>query len=254
MATELQDREVALVIGSELPPVFARYVLHNPQALDTRPPFGIEFNGRQPRPALHERIAQVDAAGRQFGITLAGCAPIARGPILLPQARGILAPLAIDPHFQAGALGAPWSVRSRLRRMAKSPLEFDDFYILHELSDVAFEAASHRQDVRVADLATLLGPPKVDPVARLLADGTERVAKAAAVVVVAGTAIPIAAVTAVAALTAAAAAIPALAVGALLLTAIPAMGVDPVLLGAVSANGTISEGNPAAFYILACWR
>jgi hypothetical protein len=241
----LADRAVAPVLVRYEPPAASRIAI-------TRPPFVGELGGLLANRALAQRIAEVEEVGCPLGVAFVGCAPHSVAPIMLPAARGVVLPLALDPHFCSQALGMPWSVRSHVARLARSDLRFDTFYIFHELSQASLTVAIARKDLRVADLSQLLGPPKVDPVAQFLADGTERVARVAAVTLGVAIAVPVVAVTAIAALTVALAAIPAMAVTALAVA--PAAGLDPVLLGAVSADGSLDVGTPAAFFHIASWR
>jgi len=258
MAIELLERHSAgLLTDPEIQPALARYVPQTPPPIthggSSNPIPYLEVAGAN----LQSRVADIEHLG--LGIDFIGCAPLTLQPILLPMSRAVVVPLALDPHFRQQALGMPRSVRRHVSKLARTELEFDTFYILHELTPASFTHIAQRQDLLIADLGTAIGPPKVDPVAGYLARGTEIVARygaaTAAVAIAAPLAIAATVAVAAATVTVVAAATPLLGLGAVAaLAAAPVIGLDPVLIGAVTSDGDLSVGRPAAFYRIASWR
>jgi hypothetical protein len=256
MTTDLLERSTASRLADPaVPLILARWQPEAPVAVQS--PVQPASRRESGTLALRRRVADVEKWN--LGVDLIGEAPLALAPILLPSPRAVVTPAAHDPHFKEGALGMPWSVRRRIRRLARSGLEFDTFYLLHEIRSEAYTVALRRPDLLVSDLGRVVGQPKSDPVAQYLVNATSATVRygggAAAVAIV----VPLVAVAAVAAAASAVAvavsAAPVVAVGALCTAAaVPAIGLDPVLIGAVTAEGDLRVGEPAAFFRIASWR
>jgi hypothetical protein len=189
-------------------------------------------------------------------VTLIGYAPLVARPVVLASSKAVVMPLALDPHFQMGALGMPRKVRHQVRSLARSGPEFDTFYIAHELTEAAFEMVLRRPDVLLTNLDQVVGPPKTDRRAERIVEGTNVMAHYGAIGIAAGVLVPtvfLAAVAAAATAVAAGVAVtPLIALGALLTSS--TSGLDPALFGVVTATGDLTVGEPAAFFHIASWR
>jgi hypothetical protein len=199
-------------------------------------------------------IAEVNSS-----VSLIGYAPLVLHPIVLLSLQAVVMPLALDPHFQRQALGMPLKARRLVRHLVRSGPEFDTFYIVHELTDEAFDLVIKRPDLLLARLDDIVGPPRPDPRAERIVAGTTVVARYGAASVVVGVILPAVLIAAVAAVAAAATAVatmvavaPVVAVAAALTPT--TVGLDPALIGVVTARGDLAVGEPAGFFHIVSWR
>ena len=165
MPTQTLERRIAETLSDpRLPPVVVRETAA--PALDVFRP----ISSQPLSSALEQRVATITRTSP--AVTLIGYAPLVARPVVVASSKAVVMPLALDPHFQAGALGMPRKVRDQIRRLARSGPEFDTFYIAHELTDMAFQMVLRCPDLLLADLGQVVGPPKTDRRAERIVEGT----------------------------------------------------------------------------------
>lgn len=172
---------------------------------------------------LARRSMEVAELGGSL-VAFAGAAPVPAKPVVLswPDESGwLVLDARLDPQVAKGTFAIPAGPRRRLRRIARTGVQFDSLFIAHELAP-GTTAGLRPDDLSKPDvLKRLAGPPSREKTAEKVVGITT------------------------------------LALGAMASAGMAALSVlddlDPAIFGIVTASGIPEPGNLAAWFLLAYW-
>lgn len=186
------------------------------------------------RSPLAQRALAIAERGTDL-LRYLGPLPLPSGPVLVDGAGDtdwIVLDARHDPHLAAGQLNIPPAARRHVETIAARGLEFDAYFIGHELEPgtVAALRADPSKPLAWKEAGAALGPPPVDRRAtKVVAATTKALAIGQAIAMKTGSAL------------------------AAMAEAVGDISLDPVVFGAVTADGKPDPGKLAAFFYLVHW-
>ena len=208
----------------------------------------------QQRDRLYQR-AKVEVLDRLETARVDGVQPLGIYPLfslprmVIGQDRDwLIMSMDSDPDYQRSQFPIPSDVRRHLTMIANASVDFDRLYVAHELPKGILDPSA----TTVFLPSTFITPPH-DLVQRSAKQGSAATNALLADLLPTAAVFALGTVGAAVVVAAGAVAAAGVGIGLALATALP-LALDPVLFGAITENGSIEDGEPAMFLVLAQWK